>query len=104
MKQANEIIDRINQSFLSKEIIEAYSEGMGYPVSIKLIEDAEEAYSGSYESNREFAEAYVSENELAESIPDWLFDCLDFEAVWLELRHDFFCVQKNGKKIFFRHL
>jgi len=92
----------MKNSFLSLEILEAYSEGMGYPVSLQLIQDAEEAYFGTYQTEKEFAEAYVYDLEL--TIPDWLFYCLDFEDVWLELRHDFFYVQKDEKKHFFRHL
>jgi antirestriction protein len=103
-KHSQDVLDRIKKSFLSQEIIEAYSEGMGYPVTVKLIEDAEEAYAGKYNTEKEFSENLLIEIGIADTMEDWLFYCLDFESVWQEIRHDYFYVSKNEEKHFFRHL
>jgi antirestriction protein len=103
-KYSKEIKKRIKESFLSQEIIEAYSDGIGYPVTVKLIEEAEESYTGTYNSEKEFAENLLVEIGIADLIPCWLFYCLDFWDVWQELRHDYFYVSYNDKKIFFRNL
>jgi len=103
-KYSQEVKKRIQESFLSQEIIQSYSEGIGYPVTVKLIAEAEESYQGTYNSEKEFSEAYLIEIGLADNIPCWLFYCLDFESVWMELRHDYFYIQKDDLKHFFRHL
>jgi len=99
-KYSKEIKDRIGKSFLSQEIIESYSRGVGFPVSLKLIEEAEESYSGTFESEKEFAENLLVEIGIADLIPDWVFYCLNFEEVAQELRHDYFKVGNH----YFRHL
>ena len=99
-----EIKKRMKESFLESDVILAYSEGIGYPVTVKLIDEAEESYQGTYNSEKEFSEAFLIEIGLADNIPCWLFYCLNFEDVWQELRHDYFFVSYNEKKYFFRHL
>ena len=93
---SKEVKKRMKESFLSKEIIYAYSEGIGYPVSIKIIEEAEESFQGTFENEKEFAENLLIEIGIADLIPCWIFYCLDFWDVWQELRHDYFYVQKDN--------
>ena len=96
-----EIEKRIKESFLSLEILEAYSKGVGFPLSVKLIEDAEESFYGKFETDREFAEAFFFDFLDDKDILDkWPFNCIDWDDAASELMHDYFKVEN----FYFRHL
>ena len=102
-KYSQEIEEAIKESHLSRDVIEAYFDCIGIP-KLEYIKEAEESFYGCFESEVSFAEYYVNDLGLADCLEDWLYSCLDWQDVWLELRHDFFTHKKNDKIYFFRCL
>jgi len=102
-KYSQEIEEAIKKSSLSRDVIEAYFSCIGIP-KLEYIKEAEESFYGCFESEVSFAEYYVNDLGLADCLEDWLYSCLDWQDVWLELRHDFFCTKKQDKFYVFWHL
>lgn len=83
-----EKISEIEGSYLDIEVISAYCSGFGYNLADVAISDIEEAYSGSYDSDEEFAEDMA--DQCGYKIPnEWPFRCIDWEWAARELMCDY---------------
>lgn len=92
-------IDEAEDSHIDIEVIDAYCENMGGSILDNKISDIEEAYSGEYGSNEEFAEDMA--DQLGYEIPNqWPYRCIDWEYAARELMYDYF--ESNGH--YFRNL
>ena len=100
---SKEIEKAIKESPLSRDILEAYFNCIGIP-KVEYVKEAEESFYGVFESEKEFAEYYVNDLGLADSLEDWLYSCLDWQDVFSEIRHDFFTCKKDNKIYCFWHL
>lgn len=66
-----------------RQAFDAFVEG-GYAP-----EDFNEAYSGEYDSERDFAETLAEELGLLDSEVSWPFTCIDWEHATRELMYDY---------------
>lgn len=88
-----EKISEIEDSHLDIEVISAYCAGFGYNLADVDISDIEDAYSGSYDSEEDFAEDMA--DQLGYEIPNqWPFRCIDWEWAARELMYDY--TEQNG--------
>ena len=100
---SKEIEKAIQESHLSRDVIEAYFDCIGNP-KLEYVKEAEESFYGVFESEVSFAEYYVNDLGLADCLEDWLYSCINWDDAFLEIRHDFFISKKNDKIYCFRHL
>jgi antirestriction protein len=81
-----------------QKIVDAYVENVGYNHDlIYLIEQAQEAYRGEFDSDEDFAEDLITE---CDQIPDHLSGYIDWTKYARDLMMDYF--EANG--MYFRHL
>jgi len=85
-----EFMDAVNESCLSLEIITAYAEHVGEQIDIDVIVKAEEAYSGTYDSDEQFAEEFAEEVGAIDKNTSWPNTCIDRERAARELMYDYF--------------
>jgi antirestriction protein len=94
-----EKLAEIEDSHLDIEVISAYCAGFGYNLADVDISDIEDDYSGSYDSDEDFAEDMA--DQLGYEIPNqWPFRCIDWEWAARELMYDY--TEQNGH--YFRNL
>lgn len=98
-----EIEKAIKESPLGRDVIEAYFDCIGNP-ALYMVKEAEESFYGCFESEREFSESFVNDLGLTDSMPCWLYSCIDWQDVFNEIRHDFFTIRKDDKFYVFWHL
>lgn len=87
----DDVFHLVNMDEDDREMLEAY---MAYSDSATTLEEARDAYQGTYESGAAFAEEWVVESgAISEDSP--MFSYIDFEHYWnADLRHSFFI--ENG--------
>ena len=88
-REIYEIAEKIDDSNLDFEIIEAFSDCFGQFTDIDdLLEKASENYYGSYDSDEDFAESFLNEiGAIPENLPNYVY--IDWELTSRDLMFDF---------------
>jgi antirestriction protein len=86
LKGWQEWIEAAERSHLDPEIVAAYCANVG-SWDADAVTQAEDAYSGTYDSAEEFAEQYAESTGMLDSIPENLRCYFDFER----FAHDLMC-------------
>lgn len=87
-----------------RKTVALYAEALGYDITdTSFFDDAKEAYSGTADSEADFAENLAEEcGDVPEGFPNWIV--IDWEASWnANLRHDYISVfdSESGDYYFF---
>jgi hypothetical protein len=73
-------------------------------IGITTAEQFDESFEGIYDSDKEFAEYWVTDVMNAQ-IPECVYNCVDWDAVYnCELRYDFNCIEFEYDNYYFRNL
>ena len=83
-KQAKKMAEENN---LSEEINQAYINIVGEDYA--KAEDCEEAYSGEFQNDEEFAQNMADELGLLNKEMSWPYSCIDWEYAARELMYDY---------------
>lgn len=89
-----EIIEAVENSYLDPEVIEAYADNIGGDIEADTVRDAEEAYTGKYNSDEDFAEDMAEQLGYMKEAKSWPFNCIDWDHAARELMYDYF--ENNG--------
>ena len=84
-EEQKEIREDLINSYITEDIINAYSELVGED----YIEDVEEAYNGQWGSDEEFAEQMAEDLGLIDNDGKWPHYCIDWEWAARELMMDY---------------
>jgi len=72
-------------------------------IGITTADQFEESFEGVYDSEREFAEYWVTD-VLGAQIPECVYNCIDWDQVWeCELRYDFNVIEFDYSVYVFRN-
>ena len=93
-KQAEEMS---KENSLEPEVNQAYIDNVG--AEYAKAEDAEEAYAGDFDSDKDFA-MDMAEQIGFENPSNWPYNCIDWEFAGKELMYDYFEVDGH----YFRNL
>lgn len=99
-EQVYEALEAVECSHLVFEAIKAYADNIGEKITPELVENAEEAYQGEYDSDEDFAENLAEELGYIDGNASWPHTCIDWQWAARELMYDYF--ESNG--YYFRNL
>lgn len=89
MSEENRLDEEVNQAYI--ELVHA---------DYATAEDAEEAYQGQYDSDKDFAQEMADQLGLIDSNVQWPYTCIDWEHAARELMYDY--MEQDG--YYFRSL
>lgn len=95
-----DVIEALGNTHLDIEVIEAYADNLGSSIDAQLIENCEEAYQGSFDSDADFAENLAEEMGLTDKKQSWPHYCIDWDYAARELMYDYF----ESKGHYFRNI
>lgn len=95
----NNFAEEVERSHLDADVFAAYIKGSGWDIS-NAVSSCEEAYSGEFSSDEEFAEDMADQLGLIDSATSWPQNCIDWEMAAKELMHDYF--EQDG--YYFRYM
>ena len=99
LNQFLEFAEEVEKSDLNPEIIVAYIAGSSWDIS-DAVASCEEAFSGEFANDVEFAEDMAEQIGAIEKGLNWPYTCIDWERAAKELMYDYF--SENG--YYFRNL
>jgi len=94
-----EFAEEVEKSDLNPEIIVAYIAGSSWDIS-DAVASCEEAFSGEFANDVEFAEDMAEQIGAIEKGLNWPYTCIDWERAAKELMYDYF--EQDG--YYFRNL
>ena len=94
-----EFAEEVEKSDLNPEIIVAYIAGSSWDIS-EAVASCEEAFSGEFANDVEFAEDMADQLGLVDKDASWPHTCIDWEQAAKELMYDYF--EQDG--YYFRNL
>lgn len=89
-EEVYEALEAINNSHLNFDAIVAYADNYGEPITQSLIENAEEAYQGYFDSDEDFARELAEDLGCINNNVYWPHTCIDWEWAARELMYDYF--------------
>lgn len=98
MKISKKAEEMSQENNLTEEQNQAYIDNVGEKYA--TAEDAQEAYTGEFSSNKEFAQDMAKQLGSIDKNVSWPYTCIDWEEASNELMHDYF--ESNG--FYFRNL
>jgi antirestriction protein len=84
-----------------RNILAAYRENCGDSADI---EQAREAYQGTYSNDEEFAQQLAEDLGSINDNANWPYTCIDWERAARELMFDYFAVDRDGERYYFRNI
>lgn len=89
IKDAEKLYEFIGMDEEDRKLIEMYAEATGYSIEEINLEDAQECFHGTADSESDFAERIAEEvGEIPKDFPSWIV--IDWQASWdCNLRHDY---------------
>ena len=89
-EEVYEALKAVKDSHLELEAIKAYASNTGEKITPSLVEEAEEAYQGQYDSDEDFAQELAEELGYIDGNASWPYTCIDWEWAARELMYDYF--------------
>lgn len=89
-----DFFEECEESHLDMDIITAYCDAFGYKFNEVKISYIEEAYSGSFDSDEDFAEDMAEQCGDLDKHPHWPYTYIDWERAARELMYDY--VEQDG--------
>lgn len=104
MKDADKLYEFINMDEDDRKLVEMYAEATGYSIEDINLEDAQDRFHGTADSEADFAEQIAEELDMiSKDTASWIV--IDWEASWnCNLRHDYNTARDDeGTMYFFRN-